>query len=124
MIEPPERSIDVLRSNQYVCVEMEGKSPAPACRLDESGLREQLERYRRISAHTEAIERGPRSIVVRFDAGLPPGPIEHALEIERRCCPFIGADFDRADRRLALTVRDPREDPALDVLFNALSRRS
>jgi hypothetical protein len=102
---------------------MEGETTAPSCQLDESGLREQLERYRRISAHTVFIERGPRRVVARFDAELPSDELEHALEIERGCCAFIGVAWDHADRRLMLTVRDPSEDPALDVLFDALSAR-
>jgi hypothetical protein len=102
---------------------MEGDATAPACRLDESGVRDQLDRYQRISAHTESIERGPRRVVARFDADLPTEPLLHALEIERRCCPFIATDYDPADRRLTLTVRDPGEDQALDVLFDALRPR-
>jgi len=102
---------------------MEGETSAPACRLNASGLREQIERYRLISTHTASIERGPRRVVARFDADLPHGPLEHALEIERRCCPFIGVEYDDADRRLTLTVRNLGEDPALDALFEALSPR-
>jgi hypothetical protein len=102
---------------------MDGETTPPACRLDESGLREQLERYEQISAHTASIERRPGRVVARFDADLPPGSIEDTIEIERRCCPFIGVEYDHADRRLTLTVRTPSEDPALDVLFDALSPR-
>jgi hypothetical protein len=102
---------------------MEGEANAPACQLDESGLRDQLGRYQRISAHTQSIERGPRQVVARFDADLRTESLLHALEIERRCCPFIVTDYDPADRRLTLTVRDPREDPALDALFDALRPR-
>jgi len=103
---------------------MEGERTAPACRLNEISLREQLERYRRISAHTASIERRPQRIVAQFDAELPHGPLERALEIERRCCPFIDAEYEPAGRRLTLTVRDPSEDSALDALFEALSPRS
>lgn len=99
---------------------MERDTTRPACRLDATGLRAQLERYRKVSAHTSAIERGPQRVVARFDAELPAGTLERAIEIERGCCAFIDAEYDRAARRLALTVRDPVHDPVLDALFDAL----
>ena len=101
---------------------MEGESPAPACRLDESGLRAQLERYRQISGHVDAVEREPRRVVVRFASDLPRDRLEAALAVERGCCPFIGADYDPAARLLSLTVDQAAYDPALDALADALSR--
>jgi hypothetical protein len=102
---------------------MEGENAAPACRLDESGLRDQLERYRQISGHVEAIEREPGRVVVRFGAALLDGRLEQALDVERNCCPFIGADYDAETRRLVLTVDEAAQNPALDLLFEALSPR-
>lgn len=101
---------------------MEGENAAPACRLDESGLREQLERYRQISGHVDAVEREPGRVVVRFASDLPHDPLEAALAVELVCCPFIGVDYDPAARLLILTVDQAAHDPALDALADALSR--
>ena len=101
---------------------MEGENAAPACRLDESGLRDQLERYGQISGHVDAVEREPRRVVVRFAADLPRDRLEEALAVERGCCPFIGVDYDPAARLLTLTIDQAAHDPALDALADALSR--
>jgi len=103
---------------------MEGHSAIPACRLDEDGLRSQLERYREISRHVETIEREPRRLVARFGPGLPRARLQRALEVERGCCPFIGAEYDPDGRRLTLTVEEAAQDPALDVLSEVLSPHS
>ena len=101
---------------------MEGENAAPACRLDESGLRDQLERYGQISGHVDAVEREPRRVVVRFAADLPRDRLEEALAVERGCCPFIGVDYDPAARLLTLTFDQAAHDPALDAIADALSR--
>ncbi len=101
---------------------MEGESETPACRLDASGLRGQLERYTQISGHVEAVERDPGRVVVRFAPDLPHDRLEAALAVERGCCPFIGVDYDPAARLLILTVDQAAHDPALDALAHALGR--
>jgi hypothetical protein len=100
---------------------MEDRATAPACRLDEAGLRDQLARYRQISRHVETIAREPRRLVARFDPGVPRDRLERALEVERACCPSIGAEYDTDGRRLTLTVEQAAQDPALDALWEALS---
>ena len=101
---------------------MEGESAAPACRLDEGGLRAQLERYRQVSGYVDSVERGPCRVVVRFASDLPRDRLEAALAVERGCCPFIGVDYDPEARLLSLTVDQAAYDPALDALADALSR--
>ena len=96
---------------------MEGRTTAPACRLDGDGLQAQLERYREISRHVETLEREPGRLVARLDPRLPPGRLERALEIERACCPFIVASHDPTERQLTLTAEEASQDPALDALF-------
>ena len=86
-----------------------------------SGLRDQLERYRQISGHVEAVEREPGRLVVRFAPDLPRDRLEMALEVERGCCPFLGIDFDPTARRLTVTLDQAVSDPMLDALANALS---
>jgi hypothetical protein len=103
---------------------MEGESGAPACRLDASGLRGQLERYTQISGHVDAVEREPGRVAVRFASDLPGDRLEAALAVERVCCPFIGVDYDPSARRLTLTVDQAAHDPALDALADALSPRA
>jgi hypothetical protein len=100
---------------------MDGDSTAPACRLDDDGLRAQLERYRQISRHVETIERGPCRLVARLDAAVKRDRLERALEVERGCCPFIGSDYDPDGRRLVLTVEEVAQDPVLDALAEALT---
>ncbi len=101
---------------------MEGENAAPACRLDESGLRDQLERYGQISGHVDAVEREPGRVVVRFAPDLPRDRLEAALAVELVCCPFIGVDYQPAARRLTLTVEQAAHDPALGALADALTR--
>lgn len=100
---------------------MERETAVPACRLDRAGLGDQLERYRQISGHVEAVEREPGRLVVRFAPDLPRGRLEMALEVERGCCSFLGIDFDPTARRLTVTVEQAAEDSMLDALANALS---
>lgn len=100
---------------------MDGDSTAPACRLDDDGLRAQLERYRQISRHVETIEREPCRLVARLGPGLERDRLERALEVERGCCPFIGADYDAHGRRLVLTVEEVAQDPVLDALAEVLT---
>jgi hypothetical protein len=116
-------SIDVCRFNRYTCAGMEGRITAPACRLDEDGLRAQLERYHQLGGHVEAIDREPGRLVARLDATVDRGALERALEVERACCPFIGVDYDPQARRLMLTVQEAAQHPALDALYEALTSR-
>lgn len=102
---------------------MERETAATSCRLDVAGLGDQLERYRQISGHVEAVERRPGRLVVRFAPDLPRDRLEVALEVERRCCPFLGIDYDPTGRRLTVTVERADQDPMLDALANALSPR-
>jgi len=100
---------------------MERETAAPACRLDASGLGDQLERYRQIGGHVEAVEREPGRLVVRFAPDLRRDRLEAALEIERGCCPFFGIDYDSARRRLTVTVEQTAQDAMLDALAKSLS---
>jgi hypothetical protein len=100
---------------------MDDRSTAPACRLGERDLRAQLARYRQISRHVETIQRDPGRLVAWLDPGVPRDRLEPALEVERACCPFIGAEYDAGRRRLTLTVHEADQDPALDALSEALS---
>jgi hypothetical protein len=100
---------------------MERETAAPSCRLDMAGLDDQLERYRQISVHVEAVEREPGRLVVRFAPDLPRDRLEVALEVERGCCPFLGIDYDPTGRRLVVAVEQAAQDSVLDALANALS---
>jgi hypothetical protein len=103
---------------------MDDGSTAPACRLDEDDFRVQLARYRQISHHVETIQRDPGRLVARLGPEVPRDRLERALEVERSCCPFIGAEYDADRRCLTLTVEAADQDPALDALSEALSPRS
>jgi hypothetical protein len=100
---------------------MEREAAAPSCRLDRAALDDQLERYRQISGHVEAVEREPGRLVVRFAPDLPRDRLEVALEVERGCCPFLGIDYDAGGRRLVVAVEQVAQDPMLDALAHALS---
>jgi hypothetical protein len=93
----------------------------PGCTLDSPGLGAQLERYRRLARHASSVQRLPGEVRVRFHDDLPDGLLEHTMDVERRCCPFVHADYDRAERRLILTVENIDQDPRLDSLFHAIS---
>ena len=114
-------ALTIIDSNANMRRQMDERTTAPACRLDEDGLQAQLERYREISRHVETLEREPGRLVARLDPGLPQDRLERALEIERACCPFIVATHDSGERQLTLTVEETSQDPALDALFEALS---
>ena len=93
----------------------------PECRLDLGGLRLQRDRYRALGAHATAIERGPRRLAVRFDAGVDLDLLRETVEVERGCCPFFELAPDAGRRELVVTVAAPEHDPALDAIADTLS---
>ena len=96
----------------------------PDCALNEQGLGAQLARYRELGQHAVAVERVTGEVRVRFAGLLPLGLLGRTLDVERRCCPFVHADYDEHNQRLTLTVDTVDQDPRLDSRFDALTRPS
>ena len=97
-------------------------APAIAeCRLDVPALRAQSDRYRRLGASATHIDRRDALLVVAFGAELDEPLLREAIAVERECCAFFAFDYRPADQRLAITVAQPDQAPALDALHYALN---
>ena len=102
---------------------MPNELPIAQCELDGAGLATQRERYRRLAASVDGLERRPGQLVVRFEPDVDAELVEETLAVERSCCPFFRLTFDASARRLEIGVDRAEEDAALDALQFALSRR-
>jgi SAM-dependent methyltransferase len=98
---------------------MPASRPAPSCDLDAAGLRDQLERYRRIGKGARLIERSGQHVVVEV-APEDAGHVESAIAVERECCPFFAMTWEPDDRRLKVAVAEAEQAPALDAIASAL----
>jgi len=92
----------------------------PSCALDQSGLRRQLERYRRAGRGAVLVERSGRRLVVDLDEHVDASAVEEAIAVERECCPFFAIDWRAEPRRLTVSVSRPEHEPALDAIAYAL----
>jgi hypothetical protein len=90
------------------------------CGLDESALREQLGRYRRLGAGATVTRSSAHELTVRFAAEPDPELLRTTLAVERECCSFFALDYAPGDRRLSVAVADPERRPALDAIEAAL----
>jgi hypothetical protein len=93
---------------------------APSCDLDQSGLRRQLERYRRAGSGAVLVERTRRCLVVDLDEHVDRSAVEEAIAVERECCPFFTIGWEAERRRLTVSVSQPEHEPALDAILYAL----
>ncbi len=93
---------------------------APNCALDESGLRSQLERYRRAGRNARLIERTPRRLVADLDEAVDAELVAEAIAIERECCPFFLLGWEPSRRRLTVAVSRAAHEPALEAIAFAL----
>lgn len=67
---------------------------APAgCTLDDSGLSEQLDRYRRLGRTALSVEDHDARFVITFGADLDLDLLREVLAIERECCGFFTLDY-------------------------------
>jgi hypothetical protein len=94
--------------------------PIVDCKLDQSGIREQRDRYRRLGLTTESIGRDGKRLVVRFGPGLDVDLLEQALAIESSCCPFFQLEHLRDERVLLVGVEREEQLPALEALAWAI----
>lgn len=93
---------------------------APSCALDETGLRLQLERYRRAGEGAQLVDRGRRNLVVDLNEHVDNLLVEEAVAIELECCPFLTIDWVPDRRRLSVSVSATEHEPALDAIAFAL----
>lgn len=92
----------------------------PACSLDESGLGQQLARYRGVGNGAEVLERSPNRLVIRVGGVIPAVMVEELVAVERRCCPFFALGWEPEERCLSISVSRPEDEPALDAIAYAL----
>jgi hypothetical protein len=95
-------------------------SAIPSCSIDEAGLEDQRARHARLAPSVTRLENAEEAIVLEFDEDFDREALESLVAVERECCPFFEFDFDPADRRLRVTVRETEQAPALDALASAL----
>jgi hypothetical protein len=93
---------------------------APSCALDETGLRLQLERYRRAGRGATIVERTRRRLVVDLDCGVDEKLLEEALAVERDCCPFFTLSWEPRRGQLTIAVAATEHEPALEAIAFAL----
>jgi hypothetical protein len=94
---------------------------APAgCTLDDSGLGEQLDRYRRLGRSAVHIQDGDVRLVITFGADVDVDLLRETIGIERGCCSFFTLDYDVSARRLSIGIDDPVRGDALGALLSAL----
>jgi hypothetical protein len=94
---------------------------APAgCALDDSGLGEQLDRYRRLGETAVSIQDGDAQLVITFGADVDIHLLRETIVIERGCCSFFALDYDPSARRLSIGIDDPARGDALRALLSAL----
>ena len=88
---------------------------APAgCTLDDSGLGEQLDRYRRLGADgASASTTAVRRLEITFGADVDVDLLCETIAIERGCCSFFTLDYDASERRLSIGIDDPARGDAL-----------
>jgi hypothetical protein len=106
------------------CCAHEVPLPLAACRLDGAELRGQADRYRQLGATATRVERENGTLTTRFSADLDERLLDETIAIERDCCSFFDISYQRAERRLAISVHDPEHAPALDALQVALTGRT
>jgi hypothetical protein len=92
----------------------------PSCALDEAGLQEQRARYVRLAPSVARLNREDAALEVEFAEGFDKRTLEETIAVERECCPFFEFEFDEAERRLRITVREAEQAPALDALALSL----
>jgi hypothetical protein len=93
---------------------------APSCALDETGLRLQLERYRRAGTGARLVGRTGRRLAVDLDHDVDTKLVDELVTIERECCPFFTLDWEPDRRRLSVSVSQAEHEPALDAIAFAL----
>jgi hypothetical protein len=90
------------------------------CTLDDSGLGEQVDRYRRLGEMAQSVhDRGTR-LVITFGADVDIDLARDAIAIERGCCSFFTLDYEASERRLSIGIDDPTRGDALKALRDAL----
>jgi hypothetical protein len=93
---------------------------APACALDETGLREQQQRWARAGVGARVVDRTRRSLVVDLDVLVDPNLVEETIAVERECCPFFTMTWESHRRRLTVAVSNTHDEPALEAIAFAL----
>ena len=100
-------------------MEAEPPTTLAECRLDVPALREQRDRYRRLGAHVEHVERAPGRVAVEFDSAVDIALVQYTLAVERECCPFFVLEWDGDARRLTVGVERADQAPALEAIASA-----
>jgi hypothetical protein len=95
-------------------------SAIPSCSIDEAGLEEQRARQARLAPSITQLEKAEQAILLEFDEDFDREALESLIAVEQECCPFFEFDFDSAERRLRVIVREAEQAPALDALGEAL----
>jgi len=93
---------------------------APSCALDEAGLSQQYERYRKVGVGARVLERHRRRLTVDLNEHVDPELVEELLTVERECCPFLELGWEPRAQRLTVGVSHTEYEPALDAIAFAL----
>jgi Low molecular weight phosphotyrosine protein phosphatase len=99
---------EVLAIMNELGIDQSGLPMAPArCTLDENGLDEQLDRYRRLGSTALGIDDRDARLVITFGADVDLDLLREALAIEHACCSFFTLDYHASPRQLSIGIDDP-----------------
>jgi len=91
------------------------------CTLDDSGLVEQLTRYRQLGSTALSIDERELGLVITFSTEVDLVLLSETIAIEQGCCSFLTLDYDASERRLSIAIDDPARGDALRALLSELA---
>jgi len=90
------------------------------CTLDDSGLGDQLDRYRQLGATAVTVQDSDTGLLITFDVDVDIDLLDETVATERGCCSFFTLAYDASTRRLSIGIDDPTRADALAALASAL----
>jgi hypothetical protein len=91
-----------------------------SCALDEAALARQLARYTRIGEHALWARQHETELTVVLDTDLDDELLQHTLEVERDCCPFLAVVWADTTRELTIAAH-PDHSEVLARVAGALA---
>ena len=91
------------------------------CTLTPSGMAAQRARLHALRPSVLGLERGPRTLSVRFASGHDAAALAAVAETERECCAFLAVDHDGGAGVLHLAVGEQDGTEVLDLFEAALT---
>jgi hypothetical protein len=91
----------------------------PGCSIAPEERDPQAARIGAVARSVASVEREPRLVRFRLDAGFDRRALDELIATERRCCPFY--ELDVTDHTFTVAVKDEEHVPALDAFVELLT---